>query len=135
MTSKSSTRLPLLGKSWIDRCVNGVFPLLLGLMVLGWGTGYKLSLYRSHAAHAAAPAKLCTRASDMAKSELDLAATGTVVEHTTPLWAVLVVSRLDLFPALRREEDGTGPVPKASPSRFSPATYRRPPPAHLSLVG
>ena len=134
MTSKSSTRLPLLGKSWIDRCVNGVFPLLLGLMVLGWGTGYKLSLYRSHAAHAAAPAKLCTRASDMAKGELDLAATGTVVEDTTPLWADLVLSGLEPFPSLRREENGPGLVPKASPSRLSPASYRRPPPAYLSLV-
>ena len=135
MTSKSSTRLPLLRKSWIDRCVNGVFPLLLALMVLGWGTGYKLSLYHSHATRAATPAKLCTRASDMAKSELDRAATRTVVEHRTPLWAVLVVSGIELFPTLRREEDGSGLVPKASPSRFSPASYRRPPPAHLSPVG
>jgi hypothetical protein len=125
----------LLRKSWIDRCVNGVFPLLLGLMVFGWGTGYKLSLYHSHATHAAAPAKLCTRASDIAKGELDLAATGRTVEPTTSLRALLVVSSLELFPSLRCEEEEADLVPKASLSRFSPPSYRRPPPAYLSLVG
>lgn len=108
---------------------------MLALMVLGWGTGYKLSLYHVHPSSATTPAKLCTRASDTAKSDLDRAATGTVVEPTTPLWAALVVSDLGFFPSLRREEEGFDPVPKTSSSRFNPASYRRPPPAYLSFVG
>src|SRR5271163_3327478 len=50
--------------------------LLLALMVFAWGTGYKLSLYKPASKTEAAPAKLCTRASDVARSALLDAAEG-----------------------------------------------------------
>src|SRR5277367_6267017 len=50
--------------------------LLLALMVFAWGTGYKLSLYKPVPKDRTAPAKLCTRASDVARSALLDAAEG-----------------------------------------------------------
>jgi len=71
----------------------------------------------------------------MAKSDLDRAATGTVVEDATSLWPVLSNSSLELVPTLLREEDGTGIAPQAPSSLSDPSAYRRPPPAYLSLFG
>lgn len=44
--------------------------LLLAFMVFAWGTGYKLSLYKGLREDGSTPAKLSTRASDVAQSEL-----------------------------------------------------------------
>src|SRR5277367_5667437 len=53
--------------------------LLLALMVFAWGTGYKLSLYKAPLKDGAAPAKLCTRASEAARSALTAVAEGSQV--------------------------------------------------------
>jgi hypothetical protein len=49
--------------------------LLLAFMVFAWGTGYKLSLYKSLQGDGSTPAKLSTRASDVAQSDLQNATT------------------------------------------------------------
>ena len=111
-----------------------LFPLLLGFMVLGWGTGYKLSLYRSQAAHDSSPtAKLCTRGSDAAKSDVDDAATGWTVEDTASLLSVVSIPMMMASaPVHRSERNEISGNP--SPFRATPALFLRPPPAELRVV-
>jgi hypothetical protein len=47
---------------------------MLSLMIFAWGTSYKLSLYKPD--HGVAPAKVCTRGSDAAKSYVSAALNG-----------------------------------------------------------
>jgi hypothetical protein len=106
--------------------------LLLALMVFAWGTAYKLSLYKASPKDGTAPAKLCTRASEAARSALRDAADGqalTLVSLATLFFAGAVTSH-DL--CARGVEDGQ-PV---HPSPFHPpaALDLRPPPMRaLSL--
>jgi hypothetical protein len=101
--------------------------LLLALMVFAWGTGYKLSLYKAPPHDGNAPAKLCTRASDAARSALLDASQGpraiSLVAVLTPLFAPAMSSH-DL--CRRGMEDGQA----VNPSPFHPpaALDLRPPP-------
>ena len=54
--------------------------VLLPFLILSWGTAYKLSLYKNN--QTAAPAKVCTRGSDAAKSGISQAIDAhKVIEH------------------------------------------------------
>ena len=48
--------------------------MILPFMILGWGTAYKLSLYKTN--KTGTPAKVCTRGSDAAKSSVSQAVDG-----------------------------------------------------------
>jgi len=107
--------------------------LLLALMVFVWGTCYKLSLYKAPLKDGTAPAKLCTRASDAARSALlDAAAGGhalTLVSLATLFLAAAVTSP---YLRARRVEDGQAMNP--SPFHSPAALDLRPPPMRqLSL--
>ena len=106
--------------------------LLLAVMVFAWGTGYKLSLYKAPLKDGTAPAKLCTRASEAARSALTTVAENSQIvalfSLATLFFAVDVVWR-DLRPS---GVDGQ-PI---NPSPFHPpaALDLRPPPMRqLSL--
>lgn len=62
--------------------VSAALLLLLGALVVVWGTEYKLSLYRADSTMQM-PAKLCTRSSEAAKSQVYLA-TRPVKTETHP---------------------------------------------------
>jgi hypothetical protein len=107
--------------------------LLLALMVFAWGTGYKLSLYKAPLKDGTAPAKLCTRASDAARSALlDVAEGGhpLTLVSLSPLFSAARVTSIYL--CARGVEDGQA----MHPSPFHPpaALDLRPPPmTQLSL--
>jgi hypothetical protein len=108
--------------------------LLLALMVFVWGTGYKLSLYKPASKNGTAPAKLCTRDSDAARSAVLDATEGhraiTLVVVLTPLIAPATVS-LDTHS--RSVEDGQALNP--SPFRPPAALDLRPPPRRPLELG
>ena len=101
--------------------------VLLALMVFAWGTGYKLSLYKPAPKDGTAPAKLCTRDSDAARSALldasESHGTMALVALRAPLFAPAMASP-DLY--RRSMEDGQS----VNPSPFYPpaALDLRPPP-------
>jgi hypothetical protein len=108
------------------------FPFLaLALMIFAWGTGYKLSLYKSVQPDGHAPAKLCTLASDAARSAVVEASNGQkaiphsilVVSLSLPVTAVNAFSHVDI-------DDGQ----PANPSPFYPPKaldFRPPPQRHI----
>lgn len=108
--------------------------LLLAFMVFAWGTGYKLSLYKSAAQRETAPAKLCTRSSDVARSALFDATEGhgavAFISLLTPLFAP---PRVSLDWRSRSVEDGQA----ANPSPFHPSAELdlRPPPQRVLELG
>jgi len=61
---QSNSRLPLVG----------LLCVILSFMIFAWGTSYKLSLYKPD--EGLAPAKVCTRGSDVAKSMVSHAIDG-----------------------------------------------------------
>ena len=94
-------------------------------MVFAWGTGYKLSLYKTE--HQSSPAKLCTRGSDPAKNALHQAVGGSAVAHAL-LSIAVPFSTLqgigdDLVDRLRDEA-----IVDRSPLSRAPTLYLRPPP-------
>jgi hypothetical protein len=109
-------------------------PLLLGVMVLMWGTGYKVSLYKVKAeANASAPAKLCTRSSDIAKSDVDIAIADHGVIQARILFAVLAFS--DSESKITRPLSSRSDLVLVPPSFYStPSVNRRPPPAASRLL-
>jgi hypothetical protein len=107
--------------------------LLLALMVFAWGTGYKLSLYKALRADGSTPAKLCTRASEAARSALDATEDQPVIallSLSTPLCAPAMASH-DSY--RRNMEDGQA----MNPSPFHPpaALDLRPPPKQSLELG
>jgi hypothetical protein len=111
-------------------------PLLLGMMVLVWGTGYKVSLYKVKTeANASVPAKLCTRSSDIAKSDADTAIADHGVIQAQILFAMLSFS--DSESKIARPISSRTDFVLTPPSfRPTPSVHRRPPPAkpHLLLA-
>jgi hypothetical protein len=108
--------------------------LLLGMMVLVWGTGYKVSLYKVKSeADASAPAKLCTRSSDIAKSNVDAASADHGVIQTRILFALLSFSSSEskIVPSLSSRIDFVL-VPPAFYA--TPLVNRRPPPEESHLL-
>ena len=96
-------------------------------MVFLWGTSYKLSLYKVEHATSSAPAKVCTRGSDAAKSVADQAADGPQVAQA----ALLVAALFSLDEAAATYPMGRGREGAArdlSPLRRAPILYLRPPP-------
>lgn len=100
---------------------------LVGLAVLLWGTAYKTSLYRAPEI-GRAPAKLCTRASDASKAELEQAVR---IPPASTLPAVVLVAFYHAFvsagplvsPVVSERDDHTPLY-----LRMSPALFHRPPP-------
>jgi hypothetical protein len=104
--------------------------LSLALMVFLWGTGYKLSLYRPPDNRV--PAKLCTRASDAAKSAVDHAADGSKMQPETLL--LTRVSMPETVPQGLLRRDGHDDLAQnLSPLRSTPNLHLRPPPAELRV--
>ena len=126
-------RLPAECSSWVSSCLRCIFPIMLALLVLGWGTGYKLSLYNTQANHDGTPtAKLSTSASDAAKSGMDDAAAGHSVEQAASIVAFFVIPTMVIPPQRRGERDNL--AQNLSPFRFTPPLFLRPPPAELSAI-
>jgi hypothetical protein len=109
-------------------------PLLLGMMVLVWGTGYKVSLYKVKAeASTSAPAKLCTRSSDIAKSDIDVAIADHGVIQAHILFAVLAFS--DSESKIARPLCSRSDLVLIPPSCcLTSSLDRRPPPAASYLL-
>lgn len=107
--------------------------LALAFMICAWGTSYKLSLYKAEGTLSFAPAKVCTRGSDAAKSAVDHAATARSLAQIPILVAALFSLDVapETYPADSRREDA---IVDRSPLRRAPILYLRPPPAErLSL--
>jgi hypothetical protein len=56
--------------------------VVLPFLIFGWGTSYKLSLYKTD--HGVAPAKVCTRGSDAAKTGVSQAVNGRKIVGNGP---------------------------------------------------
>jgi len=104
---------------------------LLALLVFMWGTGYKLSLYRPPDNRV--PAKLCTRASDAAKSAVDDAANGGET-HPETLLLTLAPVPAATSPLLLRRDRQDSLAKNYSPFRWTPDLYLRPPPTQLREI-
>jgi hypothetical protein len=116
-TLRSKGHVPLYG----GLCV------VLAFMIFAWGTGYKLSLYKSEALACSAPAKVCTRGSDAAKSAVDHVADG----HNVVQIPVLVAALFSLDEAAgtcRTRPHRRETAINLSPLRRAPILYLRPPP-------
>ncbi len=72
----------------------GLLCVLLSLTIVAWGTAYKLSLYTS--TKDGAPAKVCTRGSDAAKSGVTAAIDGRKIVGTGLIPSLPVEFRLAL---------------------------------------
>jgi hypothetical protein len=105
----------------------GILCVALVFMIFAWGTGYKLSLYKVESGTSSAPAKVCTRGSDAAKSALDHAADGPTVAQR-PLCVAVLISLdqgVEEHPVDQRSDDV---VSDLSPLSRAPILYLRPPP-------
>lgn len=107
--------------------------LVVAFAVFAWGTAYKTSLYKAPEV-GRAPAKLCTRASDASRAQLERAVESPVIH---PIYTgVLALVYTALHPPLRvrnlllaLEADHTPPYLRSSSSLF-----HRPPPVSLHLT-
>lgn len=103
----------------------GLF-LLLGALVVVWGTEYKLSLYKVEATMQT-PAKLCTRSSDTAKSQVHLAI--QPVETTPPLLdTIATAADVDMHGDVAAIPAPPIDSPLPSSPREMPQVAFRPPP-------
>ena len=108
--------------------------LLLGMMVLVWGTGYKVSLYKVKSeANASTPAKLDTRSSDVAKSGID----SVTADHE----AIQAPQLLSLLSFSESESKVARPLSPRTDLVLIPPSFclsssldRRPPPAESRLL-
>lgn len=109
-------------------------PLLLGMMVLAWGTGYKVSLYKvKPEANTSAPVKLCTRSSDVAKSDVDSATSHHEAVQAPLVFALLSFSESE--PQTIRALSSRTDFVLVPPSLYLiPSVDRRPPPSELRLL-
>lgn len=99
--------------------------LFLAIAVFIWGLQSKLALYKASSHDA--PAKLCTRASDAAKSDCDHATDGGKLEQGTLLPALLSLTRL--MPLHLLPSDAQDELARClSPLRSTPILHLRPPP-------
>jgi len=97
--------------------------LFLAIAVFSWGLQAKLALY--HTSHHA-PAKLCTRASDAAKSDCDHATDGGKLEQATLFPALSVLWSM---PSRLSSSDAQNELTQClSPLRSTPVLHLRPPP-------
>jgi hypothetical protein len=104
-----------------------VLYLALAVAIFVWGTGYKLSLYKVERGTSSAPAKVCTRGSDAAK---------TAVEHANdhPDVAEIPVFSAALFALDQGDDSRPMDLPRdevvsdLSPLSRAPILYLRPPP-------
>jgi hypothetical protein len=106
---------------------HGMLCLALVCMIFAWGTGYKLSLYKVECGTSSAPAKVCTRGSDAAKSTFDHAADGPTVA-LRPLYAAVLISLARGAEEHAVDRPGDEVVSDLSPLRRAPILYLRPPP-------
>ena len=102
-------------------------------MIFVWGTGYKLSLYKVESGTSSAPAKVCTRGSDAAKSAADHAADRRMVAQK-PLLLLALFSLDQGYETYRANPLREEVVSDLSPLSRAPILYLRPPPGEgLSL--
>jgi hypothetical protein len=103
-------------------------------MVFLWGTGYKLSLYKAPSKDGTAPAKLCTRSSDEAKSAVSDAVEGyqpiDLLPLATLLFTVAAVCR-SFDPSDIEDGQELNPSPFHPPSALA---FRPPPSQSLEYV-
>lgn len=104
------------------------FLLLLGASVVLWGTAYKLSLYHPDDQHGDMPAKLCTRLSDIAKDNVQLATTQPA--HAPDAEVVVAMVQEPAMP-LQLRWMPKEPSHKPLPSAARPQHLLRPPPASV----
>jgi hypothetical protein len=108
--------------------------MLLGIMVLVWGTGYKASLYKVKSeANPSPPAKICTRSSDVAKSVLDIVATDHEDVSARLLFDLLSYPAIEAIPA-RPRSLRTDLILIPPSLCLTPSVNRRPPPAESRLL-
>lgn len=101
--------------------------LALAFMICAWGTSYKLSLYKVEGTLSFAPAKVCTRGSDAAKSAVDHAANAQDLVQIPVLAAALfsLDEASEIYPVKADREQVTL---DRSPLSRAPILYLRPPP-------
>ncbi len=110
---------------------HGLLPavcLALALMVFLWGTAYKLSLYNTAGARGSAPAKLCTRTTDVAKVSLQKAVApprSEQLHHTVA--ALLALPALSVPLHTSRRHAGETPRPRMLLARCPQCSLRPPP--------
>jgi len=103
--------------------------LFTALSVFVWGTSYKLSLYKSATEQGKAPAaKLCTRASDVAKSDVDASV------HQIPVAPEYsLATSVELLIEVERRAHALPVQPPRQRTfqevRYVPALFFRPPPS------
>jgi hypothetical protein len=131
LVSITRTRPSLAYEDRVRRSLSRSLYLLLALLVFMWGTGYKLSLYRPPDNRV--PAKLCTRASDVAKSAVDDAANGGETHSEVLLLTLSPVPVAPLLLSFRRDRQD-GLTKNSSPFRWTPDLYLRPPPTRLREI-
>lgn len=106
--------------------------MVLGICVVAWGAAYKCSLYKSQQEQAKTlQAKLCTRASEAAKSDVEYTVKGG---NDTAFILIALTQLFDLpvFKAVDAVLDDFQPHPVPTLEHSSPH-LRRPPP-QISLI-
>jgi hypothetical protein len=93
-------------------------------MIIAWGTAYKVSLYKTD--RGGAPAKVCTRGSDAAKSSVSHAIDGRTVIGNGIVPSLPVTVSL-ILPELRGAASAES-LPVIVPLQFLPNLTARPPP-------
>jgi len=114
-----------------DRGYAGLFTvtllIMMGFFVITWGTLYKCSLYKSQSTQRQTPeAKLCTRASDSAKSGVDSASSRKAF---APVLFLASLEMLLCLPEVQPTPVIETPPPPVVALRQSPPVFRRPPPS------
>lgn len=106
--------------------------MLLAMAVFAWGTSYKLSLYKTAYSGKSMPeAKLCTRASDIAQSEIAAAVSGALPHPPRSSFLILAflacLAMAASGPVLDRIRQKS-PPPRFT-TAFTPSLFFRPPPS------
>ncbi len=105
--------------------------LFTAVAVFAWGTGYKLSLYKDASQQGRAPqAKLCTRASEAAKNQVEASVTGAPHHEAVPVLLALAAlpAQIGAPPATALAADSARFQPVLA-SSSGPVVFVRPPPA------
>ncbi len=101
--------------------------MILGICVVAWGAAYKCSLYKTPQEQAKTlQAKLCTRASEAAKSSVEYTVKGGS-DTAFVLIAVTLLFDLPTPGTANLSPENFEPHPVLTPEHPSPH-YRRPPP-------
>ena len=119
---------PFRSKRWF--LLFGLLCAVLPFTVFAWGTAYKLSLYK--AVKNGAPAKVCTRGSDAAKSSVSQLIAGRKIDENGVAFPPL----LDLSVVLIRHHNFAFVEARQAnlPLQFWPILVARPPPIRFLFL-